>query len=156
MEPNAVPFEIRTAATIEIPCPLHSGEEVQNEVLELGEGDLGTGDDKEQSPAEVALRVLTSPTHRGPVGGIVDVTGLVVHPLTLGEELGIDRDVALPAPTSIEESRSQRALFGETQANITKRVRLGDDLAVALEVPDTTASGGAEESGVQEHIRLAH
>ena len=156
MKPNAVPFEIRTAAAIEIPGPVSGGEDVQNEALELGEGDFGTGDHEEQSPAEIELRVLTSPTQAGPVGGIVNVAGLVVHPLILGDELGIDRDVALPVLASIKRSRSQSVLLSEAHSDVPWRLRLGDDLAVALEVPDTAPGGGPEESGVQEHVRSAH
>lgn len=156
MEPNAVPFEIRTTTAIKIPNPFNGGEDVQNEVLELGEGDFGTGDDEEQSAAEIELIVGLCPAHRGPVGGIVNITDLVVHPLTLGDELRIDRDVALPALASIEGSRSQRALLSEAQAHVTGRLRLGDDLAVALEVPNTTAGGGSEETGVQKHVRIPH
>ena len=157
MKPNAVPFEIRTAAAIEIPSPLGDGKEVQNEVLELGEGDFGTGDNEEQSPAEIEFIIGHCPAHGGPVGGIVDVTGpLAVRSLTLGDEFGIDRDVALPALTLIKNPGGQSSLVGEAQANVTRRRGLGDDLAVALEVPDTTASGGAEETSVQEYVGLAH
>lgn len=156
VESHAGPFEIRTTTTIEISGPLSGGEDVQNEVLELGESDLGTGDHEEQSPAEIELRVPTSPTQAGPIGGIVNITGLVVHPLVLGDELGIDCDVTLPVLASIKGSRSQIALLGEAHADVPRRLRLGDDLAVALEVPDTAPGGGPKETGVQEYVRIPH
>lgn len=156
MEPNAVPFKVATTASIEIPSPLHIGEDVQNEVLELREGDFGGGDDEEQSAAEIELRALPGPAHGGPVGRIVDVLGLIVHSLALGDELGIDRDVALPVLASIESTIGNFSQCGEAQAHITRRLRLGDDLAVALEVPDTAPRGGPEEASVEKHVGISH
>ena len=156
VEPNAVPFKIATATTIEIPSPLSGGEDVQNEILELREGDFGGGDNEEQCAADIELGVFPGPAYGGPVGGIVDVPGLVVHPLTLGDELGIDRDVALPALTSIESTIGNFSQRGEAQTHITGRLRLGDDLAVTLEVPDTAPRGGAEETSVEKHVGISH
>ena len=153
---NAVPFKIATATAIEIPGPLSGGEGVQNEILELGEGDFSGGDDEEQSAADIELGVFPGPAYGGPVGGIVDVPGLVIHPLTLGDELGIDRDVALPAPTFVKSPGGQSSLRGKAHTYILRRLRLRDDLAVAFEVPDTAPRGGAEETSVEKHVGIPH